>query len=187
MINIIIREAVLEDASDIAPLIALAMHDIIFRFIGESSETRALELLQKLVARDDNQYSYKNCWVAEIEGKIVGAACIYDGAKLEILRAPVAKEIHKMFGVIFNPEDETQDGEYYIDTIAVSEYFHGQGIGTVILKSLIEEYCNNRGQTLGLLVDKENTQAKRLYLKLGFQIKSEKILTGKLMDHLQYS
>jgi ribosomal protein S18 acetylase RimI-like enzyme len=35
------------------------------------------------------------------------------------------------------------------------------------------------------LVEKENPGAQKLYLKLGFQIKGEKRLAGKLLNHLQ--
>jgi hypothetical protein len=40
-------------------------------------------------------------------------------------------------------------------------------------------------QTLGLLVEEGNLNAKRLYLKLGFQSAGKKVVFGKHMEHLQ--
>jgi len=54
-----------------------------------------------------------------------------------------------------------------------------------MLRFLINEYVNNRNKTLGLLVDKDNPQAKKLYLRLGFVPVGEKTLAGKSMEHLQ--
>jgi ribosomal protein S18 acetylase RimI-like enzyme len=51
---------------------------------------------------------------------------------------------------------------------------------------LIDEYVHKRDKTLGLLVDKDNPDAKKLYLKLGFEIVGEKTLVGKNMEHLQF-
>lgn len=186
MPELIIRRAVPEDSHQVASLIALAMHDIILRFIGEDSEAKAQQLLYRLVSKKGNQYSFENCWVAEIEKEVVAAACIYDGAKLKVLRKPVAEEIAGMFGRNFNPEDETQAGEFYIDSVGVMPSHQGMGIGTKIFEFLIEEYVYTRKKVIGLLVDKENPDAKRLYLKLGFKYSGDKNLAGKQMEHFQF-
>ena len=46
----------------------------------------------------------------------MGSINIYDGANLELLRAPIVQYIKKHFNGDFNPEKETQQGEYYIDS-----------------------------------------------------------------------
>src|SRR5688572_4709323 len=114
----LIRKAKLEEYKIIAPLILLAMGDIVFHFIGENSSEKATSLLESLISQSGNQYSFENCWVAEAEGEIVAAALVYDGGKLQQLREPVAEAIKLMFNRPFNPEDETQAGEYYIDCVA---------------------------------------------------------------------
>lgn len=87
--------------------------------------------------------------------------------------------------VPFNPEDETSQGEWYIDTLGVHPNQQGKGVGSLLLNYLIEERVTKLQQTLGLLVDLDNPNAKRLYLKLGFKSVGEKTLAGKQMDHLQ--
>ncbi len=181
----IIRKAKPEEYSSIAPLLLLAMEDIAYQFVGERSKNKAILFLGNLVQQKGNQYSYENCWVVEIEGKIIGVACVYDGGLLEELRAPVAKEIKLLFNKSFNPENETQAGEFYVDCVGIDAEHQGKGLGTHIFRFLIDEYVCQRNQTLGLLVDEENPGAKKLYLKLGFKIVGKKTLVGKSLEHLQ--
>lgn len=56
-----------------------------------------------------------------------------------------------------------------------------------MFKFLIDEFVNKRNKILGLLVEEENPNAKRLYEKLGFIVVGEKTLMGKKLDHMQIS
>lgn len=180
-----IRKATSEDASSIMEHMFLAMEDILYEFIGTKDADKARELLLFFIARENNQYSYQNCLVAEIGEEIAGSINIYDGARLQELREPVVRYIRTNFGLDFKPEDETERGEYYIDTLGVSPGYQGKGLGTEILQFVIREYVNGLGRTIGLLVDVENQKAETLYLKLGFEMKGQKVLAGKKMKHLQ--
>ena len=184
--NMIVRKAKREDAKVIATYMMLAMKEIVYQFIGEDSSKRATQVLESLINKKANQYSYENCWVVESKEGIIAVANIYDGAKLQELRIPVAEAIKSMFNRDFSPEDETQAGEFYIDCVGVHPNYQGKGVGSKIIEYLIDEYVHKRNKTLGLLVDKDNPNAKRLYLKLGFEIIGEKMLMGKRMDHLHF-
>ena len=181
-----IRKAKPEDANAIATHILLAMEEIVYLFIGEKSREKANQFLVNLIGKKANQYSYENCWVIEIEHKVAAVAVVYDGGKLQELRMPVVREIKSMFNRDFNSEDETEAGEYYIDSIGVNPQLQGKGLGSKLLQFLIDEYVAKRNGTLGLLVDKDNPNAKKLYLKLGFETVGEKTLVGKGMEHLQF-
>ncbi|WP_343531427.1 GNAT family N-acetyltransferase [Pedobacter sp.] len=182
----LIRNAKREESKIIANYIFLAMEEIAYQFIGEKSAEKALQFLSSLTEENGNQYSYENCWVVECENEIVAAALVYNGAKLHELREPVARKIKSMFKQDFNPEDETEAGEYYIDCVGVNPNQQGKGIGSKIFQFLIDEYVLQQNETLGLLVDQENPNAKRLYLKLGFEVVGEKTLAGKKLEHLQF-
>lgn len=181
----IIKKATLKDSESIASHLLLAMEDIVYEFIGEKDNKKAKDFLLYFVERENNQYSYENCWVVEENNEIIAAVNIYDGAKLSELRKPIAEYIKTQLGNNFNPEDETQSGEYYIDTLGVNPKQQGKGIGSKILRFLIDLYVIQNQQTLGLLVDEENPSAKKLYLKLGFKSVGKKKLLGKKMEHLQ--
>ena len=181
----IIRKATVKDATFIATYLLLAMEDIVYTFIGEKDHRKARAFMLHFVAQEDNQYSYQNCWVAEQDGEVVAAVNVYDGAKLNELRQPILEHIRSLYNKDFQPEDETQAGEYYIDTLGVNSLQQGMGIGSKLLQHVINEYITQRHQTLGLLVDDENPNAKRLYVKLGFKPVGKKMLFGKYMEHLQ--
>lgn len=181
----IIRKATLKDAESIANLLLLAMEDIIFKFINLRDYDVARNFLLHFIEQENNQYSYQNCFVAEEDNQIIAAVNIYDGAKLIELRSPIIQYVKTHFNPDFNPKNETQSGEIYIDSLGVAPNQQGKGIGSKILHFLIEEFVIRNQQTLGLLVEKDNPKAKKLYLKLGFQIVGRKMLVGKTLEHLQ--
>ncbi len=181
----VIRKATSGDSPAIASCLLVAMEDIVYKFIGNEDAKRAKDFMQFFVESSGNQYSYENCWLAETDNEVVGAVNVYDGALLNQLRQPVLDYLQNKFHRQLNLEDETQAGEYYIDTIGVHPHHHGKGIGTKLLQAVIEEFINMRGQTLGLLVEDINPNAKRLYSRLGFVSVGSKTLLGKKMEHLQ--
>lgn len=181
-----IRKARSEDSRFIVPYLLLAMEEIAYEFIGEKSYQKASDFLFEMVSKKENQYSFENCWIVENEGEIIGTACLYDGGKLHELRIPVANYIQEHFGKNFNPEDETQAGEIYIDCVGINPSQQGKGIGSQLFEFLIDEYVIKQKKTLGLLVDYDNPKAEKLYLNLGFKIVGKKTLVGKTLKHMQY-
>ena len=181
----IIRKANPDDAEFIATYLLLAMEDIVYMFIGSKDTAWATEFMLHFVQQANNQYSYQNCWVAEINREVVAAVNLYDGAKLDELRKPVTEYIRSEFSQHFKPEDETQAGEYYIDSFGVNERHRCKGVGSKVLQYLINEYAINQRRTLGLLVDRENSNARKFYLKMGFKRVGRKFLFGKSLEHLQ--
>ena len=180
-----IRHATPKEAKGIATHLMLAMEDIVYVFIGEQNYDKAFSFLQHFAQLPANQYSYENCLVVEEQGEVVAVVNVYYGGQLSKLRLPIKTYIEEQYSVPFNPEDETSQGEWYIDTLGVHPNQQGKGVGSLLLNYLIEERVTKLQQTLGLLVDLDNPNAKRLYLKLGFKSVGEKTLAGKQMDHLQ--
>ncbi len=143
-----------------------------------------------LVRRDDSQYSYRNAMVAlddnttdghpVVAGVIVG----YDGADLHRLRETFLQAAKEFLEQDFRGmDDETQAGEYYIDSLAVNESYRHQGLATLLLKKLIDQ--KGQRQPVGLLVDKGNPGAERLYRSLGFEYVNDATWGGHEMRHLQ--
>ena len=187
----IIRKAVPADSKAITNYIMLAMGEIVYKFIGQDAEAEATQFMEGLVRKENNPYSYENCWVVDIDGDVAAAGVVYDGADVHTLRKTVAQEVRTIFDEDLAQkyeasEVETQAGEYYIDCVGVCPSHQGKGIGSKLFQFLMNEYVDSRKGVLGLLVDKDNPDAKKLYLKLGFQIVAEKTLTGKAMEHLQF-
>ena len=181
----IIRKAELKDSKKVAEYLLLAMEEIVYEFIGNRNRKKAAAFMNWCVENENTQYSYQNAWVADQNGEIIGAIVIYNGADLYLLRENVEKYIKTVTSKSFEPEDETQAGEYYIDSFGVSQKHQGKGIGSKMLNHLIQEFTEKQGLTLGLLVEKDNPAAKRLYERLGFKKVGEKMLVGKEMEHMQ--
>lgn len=184
-IHLSIRQAAIADAEPIANCLLWAMEEIFYKFIGTNDFRVANKVMLQFVKQDMGQYSYRNCWVAKHNGEVVAAINGYDGAKLEQLRAPVLAYIREHFNPMFQPEDETEAGEFYIDSLGVVPHWRGKGIGTKLLEHLIHIIAVQRHQTIGLLVEPENASAKRLYAQLGFKCVGFKPLAGKQLEHLQ--
>lgn len=184
--------ASIEQAGSIASLIMLAMnHECCQNFAGPSHTLEDFHrMMTTLVRRDDSQYSYRNAMVAlddnttdghpVVAGVIVG----YDGADLHRLRETFLQAAKEFLGQDFRGMvDETQAGEYYIDSLAVNESYRHQGLATLLLKKLIDQ--KGQRQPVGLLVDKGNPGAERLYRSLGFEYVNDTTWGGHEMRHLQ--
>jgi len=182
-----LRKAKKEDHQILAIMLLSAMEDLIYEFLGVKNKTKALEFLEFLTEKENNQYSYQNCYVLEVENDIVAAINIYDGAKIRKLREPVAEYIFNHYDKKFSPEDESSEGEYYIDSLAVKAEEQGKGYGTQLLKFVINEFSVKNNKTIGLIVDKDNPKAKKLYKNLGFRVKGDKTILGKEYEHLVYN
>ena len=181
----LIRKAKTEDSPQIATFLLLAMESIVCEFIGQKNPEKARDFLLHFIQKEDNQYSYQNCFVVEEDQQIIAAVNIYDGSRLAQLRAPIIAYIKTQFLKDFNPEDETQAGEFYIDSLGVRPDQQGRGIGGKLLQFLIDYYVVQNSQTVGLLVELGNPNAKRLYLKQGFESVGKKMLVGNRLLHLQ--
>lgn len=184
-----IRAAEKRHSVEIAKLIMQAMnYDCCRHFMGEGYTLEDFErVMTRLVERDDSQHSYLNTLVAlDADGRVCGACVSYDGARLHELRRAFIDEIKAGFGNDFsNMADETQAGELYLDSIAVDESCRGKGIATALLKASKDKAVALGLPNVGLLVDKGNPKAEKLYLKTGFEYVGDNSWGGHPMKHLQ--
>lgn len=179
-----------QQAGIIARLIMTAMTDDCCLYFAGKEHTLDdfRNMMTALVERDDSQYSYRNTLVAtDDEGNVTGAIVAYDGALLHKLRAAFINAAKEYLGRDFSlMADETQEGEIYIDSLAVLPRHRGQGIATALLKALIGKAAKEGHNTVGLLVDKGNPNAERLYKSVGFRYANDTAWGSHPMKHLVY-
>ena len=187
---ITIEQAQPSQASDIAHLIMEAMnHECCLYFAGEEHGLLGFHgLMTDLVCCTDSQYSYLNTLVAlNAQRDVVGVCTSYDGAHLHQLRVAFVQGCLECFNRDFgNMDDETEAGELYVDSLAVDVRYRGKGIAKTLLKATIEKAKQLQLPAVGLLVDKGNPKAERLYASVGFQYVDDNQWGGHPMRHLQY-
>ena len=188
-------------ASHIASLIMEAMNaECCQNFAGPKHTLVDFHrMMTRLVEMEDSQYSYRNVLAAYTSGGIhvlaaytsggilAGICVAYDGGKLHQLRRRFYEAALEAFGIDYTGmTDETEDGEFYIDSLAVSSNFRGKGIASQLLQATIERGAELGIPTVGLLVDKGNPKAEALYQRLGFVYVNDSTWGGHPMRHLQY-
>lgn len=178
-----IRQAQKSDAKFIAEIVAMAIGDekSMKDYCGEEYIT----LLTKIAESENSQYSYNNTLVAEIDGKAVAAVIGYDGARLHDLRAVTYSIIYNELGRKPSIPDETEAGEFYLDSLAVLPEHRGTGIGRMLITAIHNKAFSEGHNRIGLIVDFDNPRAEALYTSLGFTRVKTKIFFGHTMWHMQ--
>lgn len=177
-----IREATKGDSRLIAEVIAMAIgFDLAEDYAGSKD---VIKVMSEAAEREDSQYSYRNALIAEAGGRPVGAIVGYDGAKLKELRDGSLAVIRKYHPDVEIKEDETEQGEFYLDSLGVLPEYRGKGIATTLINSMIDKASAQGHKRFGLLVDPENPNAERLYKSLGFKYVGERPFFGHMMKHL---
>lgn len=180
--NVIIRQARKEEASQIAELFMLAWPvDEIIEF--NSLTYRQLhESITLAAASEETIYSYENTFVAEIDGKVVGAMCAYDGADYQRLKQPIVNALGPDCG--FAQLNETEEGEFYLDSVGVLTKYRRKGIASRLFEAQCERAASLGHKVAGLIVDIDKPQAEALYTRLGFIYLDDKDFFGHAMKHM---
>lgn len=122
-------------------------------FIPEGVEAPPKESINapelQVYVQDFGKHEGDNCFVAEVEEKIVGAVWVR----------------------IMNDYGHVEDG---VPSFAISLYkeYRGLGIGTMLMKQMLEELKKRGYQKTSLAVQKAN-YAVKMYKNVGFEIVDE--------------
>jgi ribosomal protein S18 acetylase RimI-like enzyme len=183
----VIRIAKKEEANQIAPLIMQAIDEIALMLTGTNTYEQAYPIIESYVASDCNRLGYQNCIVKEIEGKIAGVIIGYFIKDLPILDAEMLEIItanSRNSKVVV--EKEAEDNDYYIDTVSVNSDYQGAGIGTELLKGVIDYAIKIGANRITLNVDQAKPAVRRLYERIGFEFEKERLIAGHTYDYLVY-
>lgn len=70
---------------------------------------------------------------------------------------------------------DTTFGSNHLFSLAVDQAFQGQGLGSHLVRSILNDLASRNGQVCQIVVEAQNTGALRLYERLGFKRKSETV------------
>ena len=192
----IIIKAQPQHCEDIARLIMTAMTDECCQNIaGEKHNIDDFhKMMLELVRMDDSQYSWRNAFVAVDEkatdgdidkAPVAGAIVGYDGKDLHRLRLRFQEAAKKHLEMDYSQmDDETEAGEFYLDSLAIYPEYRRRGIARQLLQRA-SEYAASLNLPAALLVDKGNPNAERLYRSVGFEYCNDAMWGGHEMRHLR--
>lgn len=166
--TIIMRGATSEDVTFVAECVLAAVDRYDFR-----SECPQLALTEQICGREDTLYSFRNAWIATIEGTTIGCLIAYDGTEYAKARE-ITYGIMKRNGVdLTGTEAETGPGEFYLDTLVLRPNFRKYGIGRLMIRYAVETARSRGLDRCSLIVSKDKERLGQYYESLGFRIDKE--------------
>ena len=159
------RSAVRADAREIARLFQISsegVSDYIWSQIAEPGQD-LLDVGAIRYARDDVDFSYQNCLIAEADGQVIGMMHSY-AMRHDPLAVPTTDAVLAPYADMEVPDT------LYISSLALHEGWRNRGLGMQFLA-----HAQERADRLGLnglsLIDyAANTGARRFYERHGFTI-----------------
>lgn len=186
MSTIKFRKATLSDAALVARQVLEALHFEMYTQPLSPSKQQAWEELTKVCQLSDTLYSVVHATVVLLDDVPMGVMVSYDGANYRRLRANTFSRLSALAHLdVEAMEDETEAGEYYIDSLAIRPEARGKGLGKALLRYAVEQ-AQQRQLTASLVVDPENAGAWRLYRSLGFVPVGECFLFGQTYCRMRH-
>lgn len=180
----LLRPARKEDAAQVIPLLYQAIDDIAYALAGEGDHEEAMQILQQFFVQEDNRISYRNVTVMEQDGQVAGILVAYDGGEADRLDRPILERPGRSTDEKYALVKETRPGEYYLDTLSVSEAYQGQGIGKALMAAFEQQGRELGHSQVSLIVERDNGRALTLYERQGY-IKDEVIvIAGHEYNHM---
>lgn len=166
-----IRKARKDDAPDLAALINLAGEGMPF-YLWQQMKAENQTLLEFgaiRAAREEGGFSYTHAWVVEADSAEDDevAAMILGYKQPDPYDLDDLDECPEVVRSIVELESMAP-GSWYINAIATYEQFRGQGLGSRLINLAADIAKNESCDSISLIVASENTDAKRLYERLGF-------------------
>lgn len=159
-----IRPAGLEDAGFMAPMIDQAGEGIPRYFWTQMAAPgqSPLDVGISRVRREDTGVSWRNGWIAEVDGRATGCLIAYSQPDKP---EPIDPETSALMRPL-NELEHQAPGTGYVYVISTLPEFRGKGVGTRLL-TFAERYRGPNG--MSLIVADNNAGARRLYERCGYR------------------
>ncbi len=162
----LIRDAQPADADHLVRFINMAADDLPLHFwkktVGPDGDPLALG--RERAARGTGNFSFRNAWLAEVEGEV--AACLL-GYPAALEPEPIAPDTQPLFVPLIELENMAP-GSWYLNVLATYPQYRGQGLGSALLAKA-EKVTRKAGRsTISLIAEDTHQDALRLYRAKGF-------------------
>lgn len=166
------RPANVDDGRFIAEMIEVSSDGVaLIEWTEEAQKVdgrSALDVGAELYASENGDYSYKNCWIAEVSRRRAGMLLAFPMRAREpadIVPPPFdGTDVFAPYKYLEAPDT------WYICGVAVLRECRGHGIGTGLMQIAREQALAHGYSQLSLVVFEENDTAVRLYKRIGYEI-----------------
>ena len=164
------RPATTEDSRKIAELFVIASGGVaqyVWSTVApQYPGLRPIEIGARRYAREEGAFSYKNCTVAQVGGRVVGMLHAFP-----MEGVPEQEGAAEPVDPVLEPYARLEvSGSYYVSAMAVFPEYRGKGLGTRILEIAKEEARDHGCQEVSLLVFGQNEGVIHLYERNGFGV-----------------
>ena len=169
----------------------------LYSYIFVEREPKVYGLIRFLYKKPDSLFSKENAVVEEENGKIRGLILAYPAGDMKKLAIGMLKCIKGIFMIsgllnfikimfrlrlnMYFPR--TKNDEFFISNLAVFEEYRGKGIAVKLLEKAEEMAIGKSLSKLSLYVEIDNSRARRVYEKFGFQEVKKVVLPEKYNKH----
>lgn len=163
----LIRDAKPDDADHLVRFINMAADDLPLHFWQKSvgPDGDPLAWGRERAARETGSFSYRNAWLAEVEGEV--AACLL-GYPAAMAPEPIEPGTPPIFVPLLELE-AMAPGSWYLNVLATYPAFRGRGLGSALL-ARAEAVTRQAGRsTVSLIAEDTHLDALRLYRAKGFR------------------
>jgi ribosomal protein S18 acetylase RimI-like enzyme len=171
-----------DDASDCARLLYISAPDV-FSYSLTENQSKLHELLRLFVTIPGNMHSRENIIVEEEDGRIRGMILAYPARDMKRLARNTAKCFREMIRIagfrdvlrmilrlpINRYLPVTEDDGLFVANLAVFEEYRGKGVAVRLLQRAQATAAGKGLRKLTLVVETDNSRAKRVYEKFGFR------------------
>lgn len=162
----LIREARASDAGHLTRFINMAADDLPLHFwtrtVGPEGDPWAYG--RERAARETGSFSFRNAWLAEVEGEV--AACFL-GYAADPEPAPIDPDTPPIFVPLLELE-ALAPGSWYLNVLATYAAQRGKGLGGALLAKAETIARNGGHQTISLIAEDTHQDALRLYRSKGY-------------------
>jgi len=166
------RAATMEDALDIARLIAISSDGVAkieWQQQADQQGCTAIDIGEQSYRSSEGNYSWKNCTIVEMDGQVAGMLLTFacsDSEMRDPNNRPTATADNVFAPYMYLEEPDS----WYICGVALYPEYRGRGIGTQLMDRARQQAMQNGFNKLSLVAFEQNAGSVRLYQRLGFRI-----------------
>jgi ribosomal protein S18 acetylase RimI-like enzyme len=148
---------------------------------GAGDPQQAVRVMCKLFTQPQNRFSHQFADIVETDDTAIGLMLSYAGRIMNHLNLSMGMQLWGIYGALGFVRfvrkvlplafvREANADEYFINTLAVSHDFQGQGIGTHLLSYAEHKARKMHYNQCALSVEMSNLRARYLYERIGYRV-----------------